>query len=135
MKILLDTSLLLPTLGIEVERAERVLKKLSGNKLYYSDYSILECLWVASSLKKKGEFKEEIFEIGIRSILEGYMKAEVNTEAVFKAFEIYELGYRDLIDCILYSTALHSNMKFATLDEELKKFVRGNRLKEIFFEY
>ncbi len=53
MKVLLDTSLLLPTLGIEVKKAEKVLDKLRGHELYYSDLSILGRLWVISSLKKK----------------------------------------------------------------------------------
>ena len=51
MNVLLDTSLLLPTLGIEVEKADRVLRelsRLSECQIYYSDFSILECLWVAN---------------------------------------------------------------------------------------
>lgn len=134
MKVLLDTSLLLPTLGIEVERAEKILGKLANHELYYSDFSILECLWVANSLKKKGRFEQEIFEAGMRSIFEGYTKAEVNAEIALKALELYEMGHKDLIDCTLYSTALHNNMKFATLDEDLKRFVRNCGLKHIFFE-
>ncbi len=133
MKVLLDTSLLLPTLGIEVERAEKILEKLSGHELYYSDFSILECLWVASSLKKKGKFEQKIFEAGMQSIFEGYAKAEINVDITLKAFELYEMGHKDFIDCILYSTAQHSNMKFASLDEELKEFVRENGLEYIFF--
>jgi len=44
MKVLLDTSLLLPTLGIDVVKADKILKKLRDYELYYSDFSILECL-------------------------------------------------------------------------------------------
>jgi predicted nucleic acid-binding protein len=134
MRVLVDTSLLLPTLGIEVERAEKILEKLSNYEVYYSDFSILECLWVASSLERKGEFVQEIFDVGLESIFEGYAKAGDNAEVFIKAFELYKMGHNDLIDCILYSTALHNNMKFASLDKELKKFVRDNGLKYIFFE-
>jgi len=133
MKVLLDTSLLLPTLGIEVERADRLLERLSNHELYYSDFSILECLWVVSSLKKKGKFRQEIFEEGMHSIFEGYTKAIINTEIILKAFEL-NTKHNDLIDCILYSIALYNDMKFASLDKELKIFVRENKLEYLFFE-
>lgn len=134
MKVLLDTSLLLPTLGVEVERAEKILKRLKDNELYYSDFSILECLWVVNSLKRKGKFDRDSFETGIKSIFECYIRAEINAEIVLKAFEIYEMGHKDIIDCLLYSIALHNNMKFASLDNELKKFIKSNNLKYVFFE-
>ena len=134
MKVLLNTSLLLPTLGIEVESAGRVLEKLKDYELYYSDLNILECLWVVSSLKKRGEFNQEIFEAGIRSIFEGYIKTKITSEITLKAIELYEMGHRDIIDCMLYSIALHNDMKFASLDEELKKFIRDTDLEYIFFE-
>lgn len=132
MRVLLDTSLLLPTLGIDVVKADKILKKLRDYELYYSDFSILECLWVVNSLKRKGKFDRKSFETGIKSIFECYAKAEINAEIVLKAFEIYEMGHRDIIDCLLYSTALHSNIEFASLDDELRKFVKDNNLKYVF---
>ena len=134
MRVLLDTSLLLPTLGIDVEKADKILKRLREHELYYSDFSILECLWVINSLKKKGKFDRESFETGITSIFECYGKAEINAEIILGAFRIYEMRHKDIIDCLLYSTALHSNMKFASLDDELKKFVKNNNLEYVFFD-
>ncbi len=98
-----------------------------------SDFSILECLWVANSLKKKGNFDQSIFEAGMESIFEGYMKAEINPKIVLEALELYGMGYGDIIDCMLYSTALQNDLKFATLDKELKEFVRKNKLDYIFY--
>jgi len=40
--------------------------------------NILECLWVAVSLKNKGEFKYDIYESGLQSIFEGYKKLKLN---------------------------------------------------------
>ena len=134
MRVLLDTSLLLPTLGIDVEGADEILKRLKNKELYYSDFSILECLWVVSSLKKKGKFDRDSFESGIKSILEFYSRADVNAEIVLKAFEMYELGHKDMIDCLLYSTVLCNNMKFASLDKELRRFVKDNNLSYMFFD-
>ncbi len=134
MRVLLDTSLLLPTLGIDVEGADEILKRLKNKELYYSDFSILECLWVVSSLKKKGKFDRDSFESGIKSIFEFYSRADVNAEIVLKAFEMYELGHKDMIDCLLYSTVLCNNMKFASLDKELRRFVKDNNLSYMFFD-
>jgi len=134
MKVLLDTSLLLPTLGIDVENADKILKKLRGCELFYSDFSILECLWVVNSLKRRGKFDRDVFEMGMNSLFECYAKAEINAETVLKAFGIYGIGHRDIIDCLLYSIALNNNMKFASLDKELRKFVRDNNLRYVFFE-
>ncbi|AIY90155.1 PIN domain-containing protein [Geoglobus acetivorans] len=106
---------------------------LRDHELYYSDFSILECLWVVNSLKRKDKFDLDSFETGIKSIYECYAKAEIDAEIVFKAFEIYEMGHRDIIDCLLYSTALNNNMKFASLDNELRNFVKENNLKYVFF--
>ena len=54
MRILLDTSFLLPSMGVEVTGASEVLKKLKEeeNELYYSNFSLLESLWVLLSLER-----------------------------------------------------------------------------------
>ncbi|MEM0054512.1 MAG: hypothetical protein QXL89_10035 [Nitrososphaeria archaeon] len=56
LKILLDISFILPTLGIDVvKKLLRVLKKLAniGAEVYYSCFSILESLWVAVRLLER----------------------------------------------------------------------------------
>jgi len=53
LRVLLDTSFILPTLGIDVgEEALMGLRKLTEAKteLYYSRFSILESLWIAARL-------------------------------------------------------------------------------------
>jgi len=136
MRVLFDTSFLLPTLGIEVERTDGILRELSNLdecEIYYSDFSILECLWVAGSLERKGTFDQEIFRAGMESIFEGYTRAETNPEIILKSLELYGMGHRDIIDCILYSTAIYDNLKFVSLDEGLKRFVRDNNLRHVFY--
>ncbi len=53
MRILLDTSFLLPSLGIKVTGAAEALENLEGNDFSYSKFSILEC---AISLKESLKF-------------------------------------------------------------------------------
>ena len=53
MRILLDTSFLLPSLGVEVTGAAEALVDLEGNDFYYTNFSILEC---AISLKEGLKF-------------------------------------------------------------------------------
>ena len=72
--------------------------------------------------------------MGMNSLFECYVKVETNAKIVLKAFGIYGIGHRDIIDCLLYSIALNNNMKFASLDKELRKFVRDNNLRYVFFE-
>ncbi len=117
-----------------VRETEEVLKRLRGHDLYYSEVSILECLWIAASLKRRGKFKSDVFELGLQSIFEGYRRAEMNSEISVNALRLYMMGHNDLIDCLLYSIALHYGMRFASLDEELKEFVTSKNLERIFFE-
>jgi len=134
MKVLLDTSLLLPTLGIEVRGAERLLERLWGHELYYSELSILEAIWVALSLARRGVLDRDLFEWGLQSVFEGYRRAELSPEVVMMGLELYELGHRDIVDCLLYSTALSYGMRFASLDRELREFVRRKGLEDVFLD-
>ena len=59
LRILLDTSFILPTLGIDV--AKKVLdglRKLAQTRaeIFYSRFSILESLWIATRLIKNFTF-------------------------------------------------------------------------------
>lgn len=119
MRVLLDTSLLLPTLGIKIKRAEDILKKLIKHELYYSEYSILECLWIASSLKKRGMFKQRVFESGMRSIFYGYKRAEVNVKIILKAFDLYEMGQRPY--------KLHTLLNSTTIQHEVCQLRQGSK--------
>ena len=131
LRILLDTSFVLPTLGIDTGReVSESLRKLDEVKaeLYYSRFSILESLWIVAKLAKNNTFDADRFSQGLRSILEGgrYKGIEENSKVFEEA-----IGHRDMIDNVLYSTSLHFNLKLLTLDDELKEFVRRNKLNDV----
>jgi len=135
LKVLLDTTFILPSLGIDVgEEVLKGLSKLAQIKvnIYFSRFSILETLWIAARLSKSPNFNTEIFKLGLRSILEGkrYMKVEESSEILDEALRLYMLGHKDMIDNILYATSTNLNLKLLTLDKELKEFIHEKGLMD-----
>jgi PIN domain nuclease of toxin-antitoxin system len=135
LKVLLDTTFILPSLGIDVgEEVLEGLSKLAQIKvnIYFSRFSILETLWIAARLSKSPNFNPEIFKLGLRSILEGkrYMKVEESSEIFDEALRLYMLGHKDMIDNILYATSTNLNLKLLTLDKELKEFIHEKGLMD-----
>jgi predicted nucleic acid-binding protein len=135
LKILLDTSFILPTLGIDVGgEVEANLKKLDEVKveIYYSRFSILESLWVVAKLMKNQALDMERFTQGLKSVMESgrYVKVEENVQTFIDAFKLYKLGHRDIIDDMLYATSINFNLKFLTLDTELKEFIQSKGLND-----
>ena len=133
LKVLLDTSFVLPSFGIETGREVlEGLKRLVNVKaeIYYSTFSILESLWVATRLSKSGPFDADRFDLGLRSILESGKYREVREDAgtFNEALRLRMLGHNDMVDNILYASSMGFNLKFLTLDDELNDFVRAKRL-------
>ena len=135
LRVLLDTSFLLPSMGIEVGgEVSRGLKGLAEieAEIYYSCFSILESLWVAARLSRSATFDGESFSLGLRSIIEGsrYMRVEEDSKTFNDALRLYTLGHRDMIDNILYASSTRLGLKFLSLDNELKEFIRERGLKD-----
>ncbi|MEM0093234.1 MAG: PIN domain-containing protein [Thermofilum sp.] len=133
LRVLLDTSFILPSLGVDVGREVlQGLKRLAEAEaeVFYSRFSILESLWVVAKLTR-GEV-DEAFSVGLRSVVESGRYREVKEDAwVFReALRLYALGHRDMIDNLLYASSLRYGLQLLTLDRELKEFVRRNGLKD-----
>ena len=136
-KVLLDTSFMLPTLGISVSGATQQGIRILGEseaEIYYSRFSILESLWVATKTVEDKTFDNESFGLGLRSITEGgrYTRVEEDYDIFNEAFGLYKLGHRDMIDNILYASSARLGLRLLTLDGDLKKFVLDKELKDIF---
>ena len=135
LRVLLDTSFLLPSLGIDVgEDISKGLKEIADIKagIYYSHFSILESLWIAARLAASATFDGENFSLGLRSIIEGgrYMKVEEDSRTFNDALKLYMLGHKDMMDNILYANSIRLNFKLLTLDNNLKEFIREKGLKD-----
>jgi len=135
-RVLLDTSFILPTLGIDVgEEILEGLRRLVEVKaeIYYSPLSVLEALWVAARLCKNAAFDEDRFKLGLKSIVESgrYTKIPEKAEVFSEALRLRMLGHMDIIDNILYASSVTFNLKFLSLDTELKRFIQDRGLKDI----
>lgn len=133
MRVLLDTSFLLPTLGIDTGgEASKGLKKLAEAEaqISYSTFSILESLWTLARTIQKGTFDLETFRLGLRSIMESgrYDRVAEDSEVFSEALKIYRLGHRDMIDNILYASSLRLDLRLLTLDGSLKEFIETHGL-------
>lgn len=135
LRVLLDTSFVLPTLGIDSGgESLRGLERLAGleAEVYYSVFNILESLWIATRLARSGVLDVERFGDGLRSIIEGvrYLRVVEDSEIFRGALKLYFLGHRDMIDNILYVTSIDLGIKMLTLDKELKEFIKEKVLKD-----
>ncbi|MDI6847897.1 MAG: PIN domain-containing protein [Candidatus Bathyarchaeia archaeon] len=135
LKVLLDTSFILPTLGVDTgEEVLKGLKKLAEIKaeVCYSCFSILESLWIVARLSRGVDFDVERFRHGLRSVIESrkYVKIDESSDIFNDALRLHMLGHKDMVDNILYASSTHLNLKLLTLDVELKKFISNNRLTD-----
>jgi len=135
LRVLLDTSFILPSLGIDV--GEVVLRCLRGlaeieAEIYYSRFSILESLWVAARLMTNAASYGERFSLGLRSIIESgrYSKVEEDSKTFNDALKLYVQGHKDMVDNILYAISINLNLKLLTLDNELEGFIREKGLED-----
>jgi len=139
-RILVDTTYLLPVLGVEVKGVRRALERISELyernrvELYYSPFSILEALGKIS----KTRYDPLRVEKGLIAITESgvFNPALPSVEACLRALELRARGFRDLIDLLLYSTARELGIKFLTRDVELIDFLheQGESLECIMAE-
>ena len=111
----------------------RVFERLRGVRLFYSELSILEALWKISKIVAglSAEERREAVErvaAGLQSI-EAYMeRVEVVPEAVRLALDMYAMGHRDMIDNLLYASAVSHEVALLTVDEKLVSFVERSGL-------
>ena len=133
LRLLLDTSFILPTLGVETgSEVVKGLRKIGDGdyRISYSTFNILESLWTMSRAMQKGTFDQETFRLGLRSIMETgrYDRVVEDSEVFSEAFRIYKLGHRDMIDDILYATSLRQDLRLLTVDQALKEFIQEHSL-------
>jgi len=125
-KILLDSTYLLPILGVAVKDVERVLEVLEGLyrsgavKIYYTCFNILEAIGKIS----KTQYNMRIVEMGINSIMESFQQAYPKPQSYMKALRLRSMGFNDLIDLLLYTTSVDNNLKMLTRDKGLLEFLR-----------
>jgi predicted transcriptional regulator len=136
IKVLVDSTFLLPSLGIKVAQISdsdlRELAKLQDRTRFFCIHqSLVELLgkvgkeWASTSDEKALETIEE----GLRSLLESgvYTWISPSAGALVEAVKLRKKGHKDMIDNILYSTATHLGMSFLSLNRELIKFLEEHQ--------
>ncbi len=133
IEVLLDTTYLLPTFGVRVREIDSStlmnLRKLglSGEVRYYCS----PIIWVEliGKIARESEARREDLEYLVResarSLLEsGFCRwIYPSEEAVKLAYRMRKLGHRDIIDNLLYSTALTKGKMFLSMDSDLLRFL------------
>lgn len=132
-RILLDTAYLLPIIGISVKKIEKtlsVLEKLyrsNAVEIYYTCFNIFEIIGKLSRVK----YDERIVEAGLTSITENFKQAFPTTQSYLKALKLRSMGFKDLIDLLLYTTSAENNLKMLTRDTELIEFLQKTEEKRL----
>ncbi len=128
-KILLDTSFLLPTLGVDVEKeVYEVMGFLRKFETYYLEVGLIEAFWVV--IRKVDRKDMDVVEEGLKAIRKTYKLLKPPIEAYIEAVKIYDLGHRDFIDAIHYTTALHTGIKWLTIDKTFVNFLNEHNLRK-----
>ncbi|MEM4970158.1 MAG: PIN domain-containing protein [Sulfolobales archaeon] len=122
--ILIDTSFLLPALGVEIEGDTEVIKLFRRLEVYYLEIGLLEAMW--KILRIVSREKLERVRIGLEAIRKSYRVIEPPPEAYIKAIEIYDKGHRDYIDALHYTTARALGLLFLTIDFKFIEFLKNN---------
>jgi len=125
-EIMLDTSFLLPIVGVRVREAEEILGRLWWKyrrgevKIYYTDLNIIELAWKLSKIT----YDPQVVERGLASIGKNFTRTSPKPSSLLKAVELKKKGFDDLIDLLLYTTARDNNLMFLTLDTRLVDFLK-----------
>ena len=133
-RVLLDTSFLLPYVGLRVEGIdEEVIEWLENLDLYYPYIMIPELIGVVFKVAKKKGLSivpENALE-GFNFIVYGeniHLISPIKQDLEI-AYELIMMGLRDIFDAILYATSKRTGIKAITADKSLIKFIKENNLE------
>jgi len=135
LRILLDSTYLLPTFGVGVvgltDEDIKTLRELAKDRVQYFCASIV---WVEilgkiyKEASKRDLNVDHLLEVGVKSLISSgfYKWIEPSVEAIKLAFELRKKGHRDMVDNILYGIAKSQEMIFLTMDSKFMAFLRKN---------
>lgn len=138
LRILLDSTYILPILGVEVEgidEALEVLRRLRRKEdvmFYYTEFNMLEILGKISRMDYEGAR----VSLGLSLVEKEFILIGPTVEGYLKALGLRKEGYKDLIDLLLYTTSLTRDLVFLTRDYPLIEFLEavGERSENLLYE-
>ena len=134
-RFVIDTSYLLPLVGIEVEGLDNdTIDKIFRLKLCYPLSLIPELVGVIIKEVKRNRLNEipkEAVE-GLNSIIYGGFVELIQLEGedITTVYDLIKNGCNDIFDAILYATGKRLSAKILSMDKSFKKF-----LKEYGYDY
>ena len=133
MKMLFDTTFLLPLFGIKVDVIDvdrlialRESLRERGIGVAYPKLLIIELIAkIAKEASKLGEMPLKVLDAFEALLSEVDVElVEPSIKHVATAIEMRIQGHKDVFDNILYAMALHENMRLLTEDKKLIDFLR-----------
>ena len=123
LRLLVDTSFLLPAMGVETEReVMEAIKHFHTAEVHYLEASILEAMWKIIKVVPAGKIGR--VREGVEAIMETYRRVTPHPEAYIEAYKLYREGHRDYIDNLLYATSRKTGLLLLTADRELIGFLK-----------
>jgi len=136
LKILLDTTYLLPTVGIAVKELPRdaIIKLITkGHQIAISQISLFELSAKAAKYVKNGTLKPETVTKGIRALTYNDQIETIpinDTKLLLTAFTLRNI-LDDFIDCLILSTAINNCNALITEDNDIQNLKNNNQLNEL----
>jgi len=133
LDVLLDSTYLLPSFGIEVEGLSeehiQALREAWSKGLVR--FHCLSVVWievigkVCREARKSGVEISDVVDTAISSLLDSgvYNWISPTSDATKLAFKLRLAGHKDIIDNLLYATSITRSMIFLTMDKALKDFL------------
>jgi len=120
---LVDTSFLLPAMGVEVEQEViRAIEHFREVEVCYIEACMLEALWKILRIVPPEKIKR--VEEGINAIIGTYRLINPPPEAYINACRLYHHGHKDYIDNLLYATSRELGIPLLTIDRAFIKFLK-----------
>lgn len=136
MKLLVDTTYVLPAIGVAVkEVSERALLELGakGHSISICTISLFELAAKGGKYIAERKLKAERVLRGLKAIASDETVAKVPYEGPHVLSLAFELrsGIADFIDCLILSAAVLSSDALVTEDQELRGDAGQGRVREI----
>lgn len=136
MRLLLDTTYLLPAIGISIKNipSDTPIKLIQkGHQVSMSDISVFELSAKSAKFVTAGKLSPERAARGVRAII--YDEAieiipSYESTILLTAFKLRSV-LTDFIDCLILSTAVNRCRALVTEDDDIKILRRKNILDEL----
>ncbi|QIW23765.1 PIN domain-containing protein [Sulfolobus sp. S-194] len=123
-ELIVDTSFLLPLVGIRVKGVE--INLLEGKAIYYPSLMLTELLAIMFKEAKKlklSKLPEEAMK-GLIYILSNVRLIPIEELEIEIIYEILNKGWNDIFDAILYTAYKSTEIPLVTMDKSFYSFLK-----------